>query len=151
MDVSREDRSAQIARRLGYAGLIPFVGLGVAAVLELSLPIASVTALLFYAATILSFLGALQWGLAIAAPHRTHAATLFVASVIPSLIAWSALLVSIRATRVGLAMMAAGFVGWYLWERVSSWSDYPGWFQRLRGTLTTIVSITLAVVAITTH
>lgn len=82
------------AARLGYAGLVPFV------VLALSLrflPVQTrdfaVYALMAYAATITSFLGAIHWGLAMRGIPSMRSAP-FAWGVIPSLVAWLALLSS---------------------------------------------------------
>jgi len=52
------------ARKLGYGGLVPFVGLALGAWwLPLAHQTMAASALLAYSATILSFLGAIHWGL----------------------------------------------------------------------------------------
>lgn len=80
------------ARRLGFAGLIPFVAL--AAALWVAppddLPLAGVS-LLGYGATICSFLGAIHWGLAMReGPCQPVTSLLW--GVLPSLLGWAALL-----------------------------------------------------------
>ena len=94
--------------RLGYAGLIPFVLL--AALMWLVdaelLPFVSI-ALGGYAATIVSFLGGVQWGIGFmkgdAAP-RFH----FVWGVVPPLLAWLALMMPAYAALplLGLVVVA---------------------------------------------
>ncbi|MEM8547062.1 MAG: DUF3429 domain-containing protein [Pseudomonadota bacterium] len=96
-----------------------------------------------YAATILSFLGALHWGMAIGRPSAAGNARLYAASVIPSLIAWVALALPPAG---GAALLATGFAGWNQWERSACWNDYPAWFQRLRTLLTAIVTATMTAV-----
>lgn len=80
------------AVRLGYAGLIPFVGLAAALWLARPAPwpLASM-ALLGYGAVISSFLGALHWGLAMRA-GPVAPARLLLYGVVPSLVGWVALL-----------------------------------------------------------
>lgn len=80
------------ARRLGFGGLIPFVGLP--AVLWLvrpdDWPIATM-ALLGYGATITSFLGAIHWGLVMReGPVQSISSLLW--GVVPCLLGWVALL-----------------------------------------------------------
>lgn len=80
------------ALRLGYAGLIPFMGL--AAALWVARPgpspLAS-AALLGYGATIASFLGAIHWGLLMRHPARQSLPVLLW-GVTPGLLGWVALL-----------------------------------------------------------
>jgi hypothetical protein len=92
------------ARRLGCGGLIPFVGLAV--VLWLARPgewpLAS-SALLGYGATIVSFLGAVHWGLVMReGPAPQQPSLLW--GVVPSLLGWVALLLG---SARGLVLIAA--------------------------------------------
>ncbi len=82
------------ARCLGFGGLIPFVGLAAAMWLGPgeSRPMAA-TALLGYGATICSFLGAIHWGLSMRERNAPFVSSLLW-GVIPSLLAWVALLLS---------------------------------------------------------
>lgn len=102
----------QIITRLGYAGLIPFVLL--AALLWLVdadlLPFVAI-ALGGYAATIVSFLGGVHWGIGFmkgksdsAGAQRFH----FVWGVVPSLMAWLALMMPAYAALplLGLVVVA---------------------------------------------
>lgn len=79
------------ARQLGYAGLVPFVGgaLLVWLVREDAHPYV-VLALSAYAATIVSFLGGIHWGLAMRVGHA--APTTLAWGVTPSLVAWTAVM-----------------------------------------------------------
>ena len=84
------------ARRLGHAGLVPFV-LGAALVWVVNAeahPYATL-ALSAYAAVIVSFLGGIYWGLAfrLTAPP----AQLLVWGVVPSLVAWLAVMMPASA------------------------------------------------------
>lgn len=105
---SRQTMINPLVSRLGYAGLIPFVLL--AALMWLVdaelLPFVSI-ALGGYAATIVSFLGGVHWGIGFmkgdAAP-RFH----FVWGVVPSLFAWLALMMPAYAALplLGLVVVA---------------------------------------------
>ena len=92
---------------LGYAGLLPFIG---AALWLLAGPAEqqalAARVLAAYAATIVSFLGGIHWGLAFAAPEGPSSARL-AWGVVPSLLAWPALLLPPAA---GLALLAATLV-----------------------------------------
>ncbi len=88
-----------IARAIGYAGLIPFIGLSVISVLWNGIHHSAILfSLLAYGATIISFLGAIHWGLAMREEQADRIAIIW--GVIPSLIAWGSLIVD---TRWGLA------------------------------------------------
>lgn len=80
------------ARAIGYAGLIPFIGLSAVSV---SWHDIHQSALLFslvaYGATIISFLGAIHWGLAMRQEQPDRIAIIW--GVIPSLLAWISLVV----------------------------------------------------------
>ena len=92
------------ARRLGFGGLIPFVGLAVALWLAPSggWPLAGM-ALLGYGATISSFLGAIHWGLVMReGPAQPVPSLLW--GVVSSLLGWVALLLGHAA---GLLLIAA--------------------------------------------
>ena len=95
------------AQALGYGGLLPFVGLALAVwVLPPAQQAWAAFALLAYGATILSFRGAIHWGLAMRSPAGPGTG-LLVWGVLPSLLAWLALLLPVAA---GLLLVAAGLV-----------------------------------------
>lgn len=101
------------ASALGYGGLVPFV----AAVLGIALldgePRAmAARALLAYGAVILSFLGAVHWGLLLARSLPDVPIRLF-AGVVPSLAGWIALLLP---ERHGLALLVVAFGAFWLYE-----------------------------------
>lgn len=110
-------------RWLGVGGLVPFFCGAVAVVTrqgDWALP-----ALVAYGACILSFLGAVHWGwvlspaseavpaAAVQRPRLPVARTLAL-GVVPSLVAWVALL--LPADR-GLGLLIIGLASWYLYER----------------------------------
>jgi hypothetical protein len=88
------------ARTIGYAGLIPFIGLSAMSVLWHDIHHSTILfSLLAYGATIISFLGAIHWGLAMREEQPDRIAIIW--SVIPSLAAWVSLIVD---THWGLAI-----------------------------------------------
>ena len=95
-------------RLLGYAGLLPFAASAALALLGppgwRGLALAALAA---YGAVILSFLGAVHWGLALRAPREEAGAAWprFGLGVLPSLAAWVSLLLPARP---GLALLAVG-------------------------------------------
>lgn len=97
-------------KRLGYGGLLPFVGL-----LTLLLLIDNkhhwhpyaVDFLRFYSAIIVTFVGALNWGLGLSAEGYSlgQRQTLLTYSVIPSLLAWLLLGLNPSTALIGFALL----------------------------------------------
>ena len=92
------------AQALGYGGLIPFAGLALAVwFLAPADQSRAAAALLAYSASILSFLGAIHWGLTMR-QAASQSTALLVWGVVPSLMAWLALLLPLSQ---GLLLVAA--------------------------------------------
>jgi hypothetical protein len=139
---------SELARQLGYAGLIPFVG-GALFVwllvgrIEDEPFIFLIRALTSYAALVVSFLGGLHWGLVMwrsAALGDTPATQLRAlrTGVLYSLAAWVAVLMPPHA---GLAVIGFLLIGCYLVDR----KRYPelgaaGWLT-MRFRLTVVASL----------
>lgn len=118
---------------LGLSGLVPFwalaFGLGATGLRpwdSAALDFALVT----YAAVILSFLGGIRWGLAVARSEQQDAAVHYFISIVPALIAW-ALLILPEPLRLGclggLALVLGPFD-----QRLVPAGLAPPWFGRLR-------------------
>ena len=108
---------SQLIRRLGYAGLLPFVGL--AALMWLVKPALHpfvAIALTGYAAVIAAFLGGIHWGLGLLG-HGRNPGFHFVWGVVPSLVAWVALVMPAYAglPLLGLLLVACGVVDYRTW------------------------------------
>ncbi|WP_067564113.1 DUF3429 domain-containing protein [Halofilum ochraceum] len=127
--------SPRTAGVLGYAGLIPFVL--AALMLHGPWPGTALAAQVFiaYGATILAFLGGIQWGLALS-PGSGRATERAVVGVLPSLVAWLALLVSAATATI---VLAGGFAALLLWERVRCPVTGSPWYPGLRARLTAAV------------
>jgi hypothetical protein len=138
---------------LGFAGLIPF-WLGAACVWLLPLPwnVHALQIQVLYAATILSFLGAVHWGLAVAnyggapatdgnpAPAMTWSRLGW--SVVPPLVAWIAVCMNAMP---GLITFILAFAGLYLGDRSAIRAGHaPGWYLPLRRILTILVIAALS-------
>ncbi len=109
---------------LGYAGLVPFIGLAILSILVSADEAYRVEFfLLTYAAIILSFLGGVVWGRVMRKPNAGIA---LVISNAAALVGWIAVLVG-EAT--GLVLSAFGFALILLYDLRS---DLPDWFRRLR-------------------
>ena len=122
---------------LGYLGLVPFAASALGVWLDQP---GAMAALAGYAAVILSFVGAIHWGLASAA--RVPSRERLIASVLPALVAWVALLLPQPA---GVGAMAVAFVAFRVWEQRSEATPMPAWLSRLRSRLT--AGATLALLA----
>jgi hypothetical protein len=98
-----------------------------------------------YGACILSFMAAVQWGLAMAAP--VYLPWAYVGSVLPSLWAWGALNADAR-TVTPHSMLATGFVGVYFVDEILLRKRLaPSWYGVLRAPLTVVVTMTIVLAA----
>lgn len=135
------------AEALGYAGLIPFVA-AAAGLLVLPDPAQrdlAARALLGYGAVILSFLGAVHWGLVLR-DRPVDAARRLAVGVLPALAGWATLLLPLENA---LALQVAAFGGFWLYEhRVLGAPALPLGYLALRRWLTLIVCATLALALI---
>ncbi len=133
---------------LGYGGLAPFLALAAGAVAAGMHADFCRAALFSYAAVILSFVGALHWGIALAAPQMEarQRAGLFGWSVVPALVAWPALLVYAEPATF---ILMGGFIAHYwqdvrLVRKTAAQSLLPGWYLPLRLQLTVVACICIA-------
>lgn len=159
MPVDAADRGQEIpapALALGVGGLIPFWGtalmvwLGPVVEREADLILWGAV-LRDYGAVILAFLGAVQWGLAMALGGRdgrgkAMSFTRLSLGIAPALVAWLALLMPVRA---GLVLLMAGLVATFLVDRLAVQSGLaPHWYGRLRLGLTIMAVAALLVGAL---
>jgi hypothetical protein len=84
-----------------------------------------------YAASILSFMGAVHWGVAM----KSGIPRQYAVSVLPSLVGWVAL--NTAADRVPAFTLACGFIGVYFYdEHMARQRVLPPWYSKLRTPLT---------------
>lgn len=125
---------------LGLAGLIPFLALaGASWLAPAAWQVVIIPAFLTYSAVILSFLGGVQWGVAMSLESQDSAGfqARLVLSMAPSLIAWPALLLH---PVIGAWVLIIGFLLIRLYEcGEASRELLPGWYQSLRTLLTVVV------------
>jgi len=125
---------------LGFLGAVPFLGLALLAVLAKPLGSASLqawalAALLAYAAIILSFMGGVHWGWAMAADEPSFERLGL--SVLPALLGWGGYLFG---GSIGILVIAAGFAA-LLWLDLRAIAEgrAASWYGRLRWPLTVVV------------
>ena len=135
---------------LGLGGLIPFVGHVVVMLLTNWVPVERIAiSQLIYAAVILSFIGALHWGMALTDPAgvEDRLGLLMMVSVLPALYAW---LVAWVPPQQGLWLMAGGLMAllafdFYAYRK----RDDLEWFIRLRVVLTVVGVLSIVITAVT--
>jgi hypothetical protein len=137
--MDRDAPAPAAALVLGAAGLIPFVGLSLLAILGradlFGLPVRP--ALAAYAAIIASFLGGIRWGLA----ARGGGSADYLIAVLPSLLAWAALAAPAPwdLRLIGALVLAWGAVDQDLPRRGLA----PRWLGRLRLALSGVAGLAL--------
>lgn len=114
------------AIQLGWAGVLPFFALALLAWLPPWRDPAA-QALLAYGAVILSFLGGVRWGRAMASGAGTGQ---FAAAVVPSLWGWLAWL--LLSPLPALCVLAGGFALVARWDARGDALSAPDSFRRLR-------------------
>lgn len=137
----------RIAWILAAAGVIPFL-VATAALMatESHVRVPAIAGLVTYAAVILSFLGGIEWGLAIreeASSERTRAMALGW-SAVPSMAAWAVLWLPSPRWQIGAALGIFVAV-WAADQWMASRGLLPAWFVDLRTAITAIVAVILAV------
>lgn len=132
------------ARWLGMLGAVPFVALALALVVggRDHVPQASF-ALAAYGAVILSFLGGIQWGMAITGSGAGSSPLLrrLSLSIAPALIAWIAI---VLPADFSFAVLALAFCLVLMVDlRAARLAEAPVWYPKLRWPLTVTVVSTL--------
>ena len=134
------------AKWLGGLGALPFAALAAAGlVVDGSAREVLSLALALYGAVILSFLGGIHWGLAMAGSGQAKpdsvSAHRLCFSVVPSLVGWGAFFLP---TPFELPVLAAAFVGMLLFDlKACQKREAPPWYPRLRVPLTIVVAASL--------
>lgn len=151
-DIDGRDAAARVpgpAWWLGHAGLIPFVAgalLLTAVAFNFANPASAghvALALVVYGAVILSFLGGVRWGTAMA--RQETAAMPYALSVVPSLLGWGAALL---APPLALVVLATGvFVQGLIDVGDVHAGRLPAWYAVLRRRLSIVVTAALLVAA----
>ncbi|MEL7129881.1 MAG: DUF3429 domain-containing protein [Pseudomonadota bacterium] len=147
------ERPSSLPHWLTVAGLVPFVGLSLSTIFLGNISDMgdwrdlSATALLLYAALIVSFLGGLRWGIALKAEPVD--ASSIILSVLPSLLAWPLVLLGLAGmSGIALALSAGLIVLVYIWDRAAFKSgQLPSWFAPTRTLATLVAALSLILAA----
>ena len=131
-----QHRLPPVVVQLGYGGLLPFVVLAFAAwwVPDAATARSVQAAQIAYAAVILSFLGAVHWGLALAA--NTREPLPYVWGITPSLLGWLAVLLP-QAVGAPLASIAL-IICWLVDQRSTQHQAFAAHYMQLRRRLTLV-------------
>ena len=126
---------------LGWAGLVPFglAALGTHSEIE-ALVLYSFLGGTAYGAVILSFLGAVHWGLAMQDDRSPY---WYVWSITPALFGFASLLVFDVEMRI-VALIPLFVLAWSVDRQAASHGLIPNWYLRLRSMLTAGAVISLA-------
>jgi hypothetical protein len=138
---------------LGNFGLLPFYALALAGWMPLEPVAARLAELAFvaYAAVILSFLGAVHWGFALANPQLTRLQTrqAFGWGVMPALLGWLALLLAMVGVRLWIVclLLLVDFALCRLMDGslLRLYSQTPDWYAPLRTRLTLLVMVAIVI------
>lgn len=137
-----------VPRLLGYLGLLPFIAPTIFLFIDSHHTALLINVLVSYGAVILSFLGALYWAFAMVIKDLTikHRNTMLVWSVIPSILAWIAMLIP---PLYGLAALTIFFVIVFLIDgRLSKLAHLPAWYLTMRLRLTVVVTFCLIIASL---
>jgi hypothetical protein len=132
---------------LGLAGLIPFVATALQIAtgwpLDAKFIGPALYALQLYSAVILSFMGGVQWGLAVRDEPYGAEWRRYGASVLPALVAWTGLWLGGRTGLLTIAIGLLLLLGYDLWTVRQG--EAPRWYGRLRVGLTSTAIASLLV------
>ena len=133
--------SADIPSFLGWAGLVPFclAALGTHSGID-TLVLYGFLGGTAYGAVILSFLGAVHWGLAMQDDRSSY---WYVWSITPALFGFASLLLFDFEMRI-VALIPLFSLAWSVDRKAANHGLIPNWYMRLRSMLTAGAVISLA-------
>jgi len=130
---------------LGYGGLIPFIVFALTPLIDARWTMLAGQVLTVYTVAVLSFIGAMAWGVALVCPTLTpaHRRRLLIWGVAPSLLASLAALAS--SPERYLLFVATLWLAWWAETRLYSTSVLTPRWRKLRLRLSTAVTLCLAI------
>lgn len=145
-------RLPPLAVLLGLLGLVPFLagGFGAVALTDPLRAAQALAGLIAYGAVILSFLGAVHWGMALEEETGLAASARLGLGVLPALVGWIALLVfEQNEPAIALTLLLLGFIATILVEqRGGRRGVVPRAYLGLRWTLSVVVVLVLGAVLV---
>lgn len=127
---------------LGFSGLIPFLSAPALMAATQSFYPEIAFAQVVYGASIVSFLGGARWGFALPAGSPAQPDWMNLGnSVVPSLVAWLALLCRDNITEGALVVIMG--LGLSLHYDLTLLPGYPAWFKAMRTVLTLVATFSL--------
>ena len=143
---SQNAPSPHIPRLLGWAGLVPFglAALGTHSGIDTLVPYGFLGGTA-YGAVILSFLGAVHWGLAMQDDRSPY---WYVWSITPALLGFASLLLLDVGMRVA-TLIPLFALAWSVDRKAANHGLIPNWYMRLRSKLTAgaVISLTAMLLA----
>ena len=144
-DNTEAQKIPSAAQGFGYVGLVPLIA-GAIAVWTSEVAEVGVVAeaMLFYSATVLSFLGGVRWGLALNNPRSARMASSLTIGIFPPLVAWVMLLIDLQWGLLGTAVAFALMYGSDLFAAKEGTA--PPWYPTLRLPLTIAADVALLLI-----
>ncbi|RUO39361.1 DUF3429 domain-containing protein [Aliidiomarina taiwanensis] len=121
------------ANRLAWAGLIPFIGTAILGAFNLWVDVL-LQVFLIYSAVILSFLGGIHWGLAMAGQLERPELRMLLCMA-PALVAWLA--VAALPEIIALPVLAGSYL---LWLNYDLSQVTAPWYERMRRPITFVAA-----------
>ncbi len=144
MNETNSDPYIHLAKLMGFGGLVPFVGCAV--LMYSGSPSASIVALFanaVYGAVILSFVGAVHWGLTMREDRSPY---WYIWSVIPAIMGWLAIV--LLDIKISLLALAVAFtLAWSVDRQASLQGLIPAWYMQTRHILTAGATVSLLATA----
>ena len=144
MNETNSDSYINMAKLLGFGGLVPFAGCAV--LMYSGSPSTSIVALFanaVYGSVILSFVGAVHWGLTMREDRSPY---WYVWSITPAILGWLAIvLLDIKISLLALAI--AFTLAWSVDRQASLRGLIPSWYMQMRHILTAGATISLLATA----
>ena len=133
-----------LGKLIGFGGLTPFVGCAVLMYAgNTDTSIIALFASAIYGAVILSFVGAVHWGLAMREDRSPY---WYVWSIIPAILGWLAIvLLDIKISLLALAI--AFTLAWSVDRQASLRGLIPAWYMQMRHILTAGATMSLMATA----
>ncbi|MEX2644413.1 MAG: DUF3429 domain-containing protein [Acetobacterales bacterium] len=140
----RSDAVPAWAQWLGWLGVIPFVAGALAAlVLPDGVAIVSLSAVLAYGAVVLSYLGGVRWGLAMAEYGGSPGPMTWVNAIVPPTVGW---LANLMALAPGLTLLTLAYVAAFFFDlAMVRAGQAPAWYAALRRPLSAVTVASLGV------